>query len=56
MNIMPVLTEEVAGALASGGAVVALETTLVSHGFPGRQGLEVALAAASRPTPTPPSR
>jgi pseudouridine-5'-phosphate glycosidase len=28
--------------------VVALETTLVSHGFPGRQGLEVALAAERR--------
>ena len=48
MNVRPVLTEEVAGALASGGAVVALETTLVSHGCPGRQGLEVALAAEAR--------
>jgi pseudouridylate synthase len=30
---------------AAGGAVVALETTLVAHGFPGREGIEVALAA-----------
>src|SRR5205085_1451446 len=44
----PVLAEEVAGALADGGPVVALETTLVSHGFPGGQGLEVALASEAR--------
>ncbi len=48
MTVTPVLTEEVAGALRDGGPVVALETTLVSHGFPGRQGLEVALAAEAR--------
>jgi pseudouridine-5'-phosphate glycosidase len=47
-QIKPVCTEEVAAALASGGPVVALETTLVSHGFPGRQGLEVALASEAR--------
>ena len=48
MNTTPVLAGEVAEALAGGGPVVALETTLVSHGFPGRQGLEVAMAAEKR--------
>jgi pseudouridylate synthase len=48
MTVTPVLAGEVAGALRDGGAVVALETTLVSHGFPGGQGLEVALAAEAR--------
>ena len=44
----PRLTDEVAGALAAGRPVVALETTLVSHGFPGGQGVEVALASERR--------
>jgi pseudouridylate synthase len=44
----PVLAGEVAAALGDGGPVVALETTLVSHGFPGRQGMEVALASEAR--------
>jgi len=35
------LAEEVREALASGGAVVALETTLVAHGFPPVEGVEV---------------
>ena len=48
MTATLVLAEEVAAALRDGGPVVALETTLVSHGFPGRQGLEVALAAEAR--------
>jgi pseudouridylate synthase len=48
MSFAPVLAAEVAEALGDGGPVVALETTLVSHGFPGRQGLEVALAAEER--------
>jgi pseudouridine-5'-phosphate glycosidase len=48
MTVMPVLSGEVAAALRDGGAVVALETTLVSHGFPGEQGLDVALAAEAR--------
>ena len=39
---------EVAAALRDRAPVVALETTLVSHGFPGRQGVEVALAAEQR--------
>jgi pseudouridine-5'-phosphate glycosidase len=36
---------EVREALASGGAVVALETTLVAHGFPAPSGVEVGLAS-----------
>jgi pseudouridylate synthase len=48
MTVTPVLAEEVAAALRDGGPVVALETTLVSHGFPGRQGLEVARASEAR--------
>jgi pseudouridine-5'-phosphate glycosidase len=39
---------EVADALAAGGPVVALETTLVSHGFPGARGLDVALESERR--------
>jgi pseudouridylate synthase len=35
------IAEEVREALASGGAVVALETTLVAHGFPPGEGLDV---------------
>ena len=42
---MIVITPEIRVALASGGAVVALETTLVAHGFPHPQG--VAVGAAS---------
>ncbi len=37
------VAEEVRGALAAGGAVVALETTLVAHGFPPGEGVEVGL-------------
>lgn len=37
-----VIAEEVADALFEGTGVVALETTLVSHGFPNPQGVEVA--------------
>jgi pseudouridylate synthase len=48
MTVTPVLSAEVAEALRDGGPVVALETTLVSHGFPGRQGLDVALASEAR--------
>ena len=39
------LADEVRGALESGGAVVALETTLVAHGFPPGEGVAVGLAA-----------
>jgi pseudouridine-5'-phosphate glycosidase len=38
-----VVSEEVRAALVDGGAVVALETTLVAHGFPAPTGLEVGL-------------
>jgi pseudouridylate synthase len=48
MTITPVVAGEVAEALRLGRPVVALETTLVSHGFPGQQGLDVALAAEQR--------
>jgi pseudouridine-5'-phosphate glycosidase len=48
MTVPLVVAEEVAEALARGGPVVALETTLIAHGFPGRQGLEVALDAEAR--------
>ncbi|MGP7999070.1 MAG: pseudouridine-5'-phosphate glycosidase [Streptosporangiaceae bacterium] len=44
----PQLSAEVAAALAAGRPVVALETTLVSHGFPGGQGVQVALASERR--------
>src|SRR6266542_3126284 len=39
------IAPEVADALASGSAVVALESTLISHGMPYPQNIEVALAA-----------
>ncbi len=39
------LAEEVRSALQEGRAVVALETTLVAHGFPAGAGLEVGLAS-----------
>lgn len=42
------VTAEVADALAAGGPVVALETTLVSHGFPGTRGLDVAVESERR--------
>jgi pseudouridylate synthase len=37
------ITDEVREALTSGGAVVALETTLVAHGFPPGEGVDVGL-------------
>ena len=40
--------EEVAQALGSGGPVVALETTLVAHGFPPGEGVEVGLESERR--------
>jgi pseudouridine-5'-phosphate glycosidase len=42
------LAPAVAGALERGGPVVALETTLVAHGFPAGEGLAVALEAEAR--------
>jgi pseudouridine-5'-phosphate glycosidase len=43
-----VVAEEIQEALASGGAVVALETTLVAHGFPPGEGVEVGLESERR--------
>jgi pseudouridine-5'-phosphate glycosidase len=42
------VSDEVREALAAGAAVVALETTLVAHGFPGHEGVEVALESERR--------
>jgi pseudouridine-5'-phosphate glycosidase len=42
------LREEVAQALGTGRAVVALETTLVAHGFPAGEGVDVALESERR--------
>jgi pseudouridine-5'-phosphate glycosidase len=42
------VADEVSEALAAGGSVVALETTFVSHGFPGLRGLAVALESERR--------
>src|SRR5437016_8682163 len=39
------LSDEVRDALAGSGAVVALETTLVAHGFPPGEGVEVGIEA-----------
>ncbi len=39
------VAEEVAAAAREGGGIVALETTLVAHGFPAGEGVEVGLAA-----------
>jgi len=39
------IADEVRDALERGGAVVALETTLVAHGFPAPDGVEVGLAS-----------
>lgn len=43
MSGLIVVSDEVRAALAEGRAVVALETTLVAHGFPAPHGLEVGL-------------
>jgi pseudouridylate synthase len=48
MTVAPQLTDEIADALSHGGPVVALETTLVSHGFSGGRGLEAALESERR--------
>jgi pseudouridylate synthase len=41
------VSEEIRAALAEGRAVVALETTLVAHGFPAPDGVDVAAASES---------
>jgi pseudouridine-5'-phosphate glycosidase len=48
VTFSPRLTDEVAEARRAGRAVVALETTLVSHGFSGGRGLAAARAAEAR--------
>ena len=48
MNELLRLSPEVREALASARPVVALETTLVAHGFPQPEGMEVALASERR--------
>jgi pseudouridine-5'-phosphate glycosidase len=45
MSELIVVAEEVRAALDAGAAVVALETTLVAHGFPAPDGVEVGLAS-----------
>ena len=42
------LADEVREALAAGGAVVALETTLVAHGFPPGEGVAVGLESEAQ--------
>jgi pseudouridylate synthase len=48
VTVVPQLTDEIADALSRGRPVVALETTLVSHGFSGGRGLEAALESERR--------
>lgn len=48
MSALLHLSDEVAGALAARHAVVALETTLVAHGFPAGEGVEVGLESERR--------
>ncbi len=48
MTLVPQLTAEITEALGAGRPVVALETTLVSHGFSAGRGLEAALASEQR--------
>ena len=48
MTVEPRVAPEVAEALRLGRPVVALETTLVAHGFSGGQGLLAGLAAEER--------
>ncbi len=48
MSELVVVSEEVRAALDEGRAVVALETTLVAHGFPAPDGVEVGLESERR--------
>jgi len=48
VTFAPVLSDEVTQALRGGQPVVALETTLVSHGFSGGRGLVAAKESADR--------
>jgi pseudouridine-5'-phosphate glycosidase len=47
VNELVVVSPEVRAALDEGGPVVALETTLVAHGFPAPVGIEVGLESES---------
>ena len=48
MTLALQVADEVAAALSAGGAVVALETTLVSHGFSAGRGLAAAMESEER--------
>jgi pseudouridine-5'-phosphate glycosidase len=48
VNELVVTSHEVRDALAHRGAIVALETTLVAHGFPAGEGVDVGLEAERR--------
>ena len=48
MTFAPLVSDEIAEALRAGRAVVALETTLVSHGFSHGRGLQAALESERR--------
>ena len=48
MTAIVVVDPEVEGALARGEPVVALESTIISHGLPRPSNLEVACARSSR--------
>jgi pseudouridine-5'-phosphate glycosidase len=48
VTFSPAISAEVAAALSAGAPVVAMETTLVSHGFSGGRGLLAAQAAEAR--------
>ena len=48
MTFAPQVSDEIAAALRAGRAVVALETTLVSHGFSQGRGLQAALESERR--------
>ena len=48
MSFAPRVSAEIAAALRAGRAVVALETTLVSHGFSAGRGLQAALDSEAR--------
>ena len=50
------VADEVAATLADGQAVVALESTIISHGLPFPQNVETALACAATSEPPVPSR
>ena len=52
MNKYLDIAPEVAEALAAGKPVVALESTIISHGMPYPQNVETARAPCPRPSPS----